>query len=233
MSKEIVLSKKDGLSAALLYLSVIGLTSLQIWLLGGGGGVLQTASQCVVSQYLFAAADAALVWLFLTVRKKPWESIGLTTHRFGRALLLGCVAGVLIAVFNVISIYMDGARHLNSVGEILRMIMTFIFFAIPEELVFRGYLQTNLKGLIKNVYGADLINALLFMTIHLPAKLVPALMDGEPERFFAFLSENLLWAANLIVVALIYSYVCRKSGSLAAPIAAHTIVNLSYSLLIG
>ncbi len=42
----------------------------------------------------------------------------------------------------------------------------------------------------------------------------------------------MVWLANLVLVGYVYDAVFRVTGSLAGPIAAHCLVNVSSSLLV-
>ena len=63
-------------------------------------------------------------------------------------------------------------KDINFSSPILLTWVIFIFAALEEEILFRGYIQTRLSGLINRQWIVGTINSLLFLSIHYPVRWV-------------------------------------------------------------
>ncbi|MEU5906814.1 type II CAAX endopeptidase family protein [Micromonospora sp. NPDC047527] len=102
--------------------------------------------------------------------RRPWAGIGLPSLRAGwRRLLLGMVCWLVPAAIGFALCLGLGWVQISvrtSVGDALRVaallvVLVFLYEALPEELVFRGYLQRNLATRLP-VWQAVVGQAVLF-----------------------------------------------------------------------
>lgn len=99
----------------------------------------------------------------------------------------------------------------DSSGELaIAILVVAILPAIGEELVFRGYIQTQLTVGLNNPHLAIWISAALFSAIHL--------------QFFGFIPRMLLGA--------LFGYLYMWSGNLSYPIIAHFVNNAGQLILL-
>lgn len=94
--------------------------------------------------------------------------------------------------------------------------------------MFRGYLGTRVHGLVSRPLVARPLGVVLFVAVHLPMKMLPT----PAEYLTGFDMSDVVWLGILVLVGYVYDAVFRATGSLAGPIAAHCLVNVSYSLLV-
>ncbi|MDH5380461.1 MAG: CPBP family intramembrane metalloprotease [Cyclobacteriaceae bacterium] len=91
----------------------------------------------------------------------------------------------------------------------LALIVIAVLPAIGEELVFRGYLQTEFNAAFRNPHIAIWLSAILFSAIHM--------------QFFGFVPRLLLGA--------LFGYLYWWSGNLLYPITAHLVQNGSQVII--
>ncbi len=88
-------------------------------------------------------------------------------------------------------------------GLLINLLMIGVLAAVGEELIFRGFLQRLLYGLVKNVPIAIIVTALLFSAFHF--------------QFFSFMPR--------FVLGIILGYLMYLGRSIWFPIIAHFVNN--------
>jgi len=91
----------------------------------------------------------------------------------------------------------------NTGQFLIAFVVIAVIPAIGEELLFRGFLQTEFYNSTRNIHIAVWVAAILFSTIHM--------------QFFGFVPRMLLGA--------LFGYLYYWSGSLSVPIFAHMVNN--------
>lgn len=103
--------------------------------------------------------------------KRSWAGLGLPSLKVGwRPLLIGVACWLIPAALGLIILLISGGTEIRiktSVGEMLLTAtllvgLVFIYEALPEELIFRGYFYRNLASALP-LWGAVLGQALLFV----------------------------------------------------------------------
>ena len=164
-----------------------------------------------VSAFYLVIFVIAQLWSFLrgdsNIWVHPrWEGL-VDFHQVLSGVLLGISTAVFIVVFShLASIYFEWARKLEQLfGDILgplkihEIILVAILSGVGEEAFFRGAMQPSL-GLIPT--------SLIFGALHI-----------GPEKAF------IPWTISATVIGVVLGYYFEATGSLAAPIVAHTLVN--------
>ena len=132
--------------------------------------------------YLLLAGLPA-VWVLF--REKDLASVGIPKEGKSRDLLL---AGLIVAAL-VTGACLLGRR---SVGENIRMALYYLFcIALVEEMVYRGFLQSYLMGLLELGIGENgcyAIGGLIFSLAHIPFHMLnyDSVLVGIPQLVFAF-----------------------------------------------
>lgn len=112
-------------------------------------------------------------YLVLKVEKKKLSSLGFTSNNLFRSLYSGIGLGMIFALAAVFSnIQKYGYLNFSSFNQSNQSFL-FSFFlsfatAISEETVFRGYLFSRLREVLKNDSQSNLITGIMFVLIHLP-----------------------------------------------------------------
>lgn len=134
-----------------------------IWLLIGAIAHARFGADYDRTAHVMRAVLASLLAIPLVVGarrwldRRPWEGLGLTGLRAGlRPLLVGMLCWVIPAAVGIVACLALGwttITPLASAGEILALtaglfVLVFIYEALPEELIFRGYFYRNLADVM-------------------------------------------------------------------------------------
>ena len=112
-----------------------------------------------------------IIWIYVKyVDKRSFISLGFRSKNLFKDILLGIVFGfVIILIGYEILIYSKEILFLNynqSVSDILFSLCFFIFVAVNEELLIRGYFLQNLEASL-NKFWALIISSLIFSLLHI------------------------------------------------------------------
>lgn len=176
-------------------------------------------------EYLFATVPAlGTQWLLLFVKLLVWvvpvvlyllyvdrtdwtQALRLTTH-LRRGLLWGLLFSAILAAGEIGLTYRAHGRLNLDLG--IRWLTTPLF-ALPEEILFRGFFQQQLEKRIGFAKG-HLIASLLFGAIHLPV----GILNGY--KLGAYIP--------ILVVGYLLGFIYKRTGSLWAPWLVHATYNL-------
>jgi len=173
----------------------------------------------------------AFFWLPIGVmigRGRDFAVYGLTLRDWPRSL-----RWALLSALIVLPLYAFGhvlwQKHFGHAPHLhLGRALIVVFFrhllvvALPEELFFRGYVQTLLGQRLHRTaprwlgerWPAIVATSLLFALAHLA-------VDGQPARLAVFFP------------ALLFGWLRERTGSLLAPVLVHTLANLTVFILAG
>lgn len=173
---------------------------------GGGFGLARLLRQVGLQGFFLLPMG---LWLWR--RRAGWAACGWGRRRLGRALALGSVvdAGALLLRARP---FTPERLALADTGWALA---TYAVVASAEETLYRGFLQGRLEAWLGRWPGY-LITALLFTTLHLPARL----LGGEP------VVQALTYAAvQLLPMALLFGGAMLAADHTAAPALVHLAWN--------
>jgi membrane protease YdiL (CAAX protease family) len=220
------MTRADGVVALGVFVALTALYVVHARIMLAGPFATKAAYDAL--QIGVALAGLAVVAGVLGVRRQGAASVGLRRTDLRRSLAPGLVAAAVLSAANVAFAAWQGARDVNTVAAIAQSTAIFAVCAVEEEVVFRGHLSTRVHGLVSRPALARLLGVVLFVAVHLPAKMLPT-----PADYLAtFDLTEVIWIGILLLVGYVYDAVFRVTGSLAGPIAAHCLVNISYSLLV-
>lgn len=154
-----------------------------------------------------------VTWVCVRLRREPLSSIGFVLdRRWARQLGAGCLLGIGTALLAValmsavggVQLEVDPARD---VGVLANGLYTFLFVALFEEALFRGFVfQRFVAG--AGVWIAQITMGLLFATSHW----------GNPDMHGA----TLAWATlELFLGAVLLGLAYLRTRSLALPVGIH------------
>jgi hypothetical protein len=150
-----------------------------------------------------------IVWLWR--HRAGWKALGWSREGLGRAAALGTLLGAAILRLRAQPFALD---QLNKQATWWAL-ATYAVVALAEEMLYRGFLLRPLMAWLGRWWGY-LATALLFMFLHLPARV----LGGEP------LVESLTYAAvQLLPMALFFGGVMLAANHVAAPTLVHLAWN--------
>ncbi len=169
----------------------------------------------------------ALCILLVIIRKDGLTSLGFKQKNAGKSALAGLALGAAAIAVNA-AVGLGGGGALAPFGVIASKFFYFlIVIALSEEIVFRGYIQTRLFGLIRNNAAATIAAGVLFTLMHIPYQMGAAGLD-----LAAFCRENWWWFLTLMAWHLVFTYLYRRFNSILAPTVFHALMDWSNILFV-
>lgn len=160
---------------------------------------------------------------FVKFKKEQLSSIGLMHGKWQQSCLVGMVLAAILFFNNCLSHVLGGA-HFIPLYSIIGLAIYYLIVAFSEEIVFRGYINTRLYGLMKNQYLVMIISGILFVMVHFPYRMIAYGMS---------LSDLTIgWILDLFITHMILSIIYLKTNSLYGAILPHWMSNLAYNLIV-
>jgi len=200
---------------------------------GAASAALETLPITGLALLLSLRLESSLVWLFLPLGvlialRRPLSEYGLDLRfsppSFGTHVVLGVTLLVLYGALHawVARSLFDRSFELRLPGNpAIDVVREFLAVGFPEEVFFRGYLQTRWNRALparRSMFGANvgpalLVQAAIFAACHL------ATGDWTRLRVFFF--------------ALLAGWLRERSGSVLPPAVYHAVANVWYGILAG
>lgn len=210
--------KKDGIFALIMYALVMVLYYCM-------GAVYASKNL-----YLGYQVNIGLVLLcigLVVARKQPLKSIGISKKNLKTSLILGAIPSILLLTVMLIAGLLGG-DHFETASNLLLSFLKFLFIiGFVEEIIFRGYIQTRIYGLIKKPIAAILITAVFFMLMHIPFQMGRAQMG-----VFEYITTNYISLLFTFAWHIVFNFMYSKYNSIAAPTLFHTFVDWTGYLFI-
>lgn len=168
-----------------------------------------------------------LIAIVLIVRKQKLISVGLTTRNLKKSVILGLTTGMPFLIIAVVQFVMSD-QDFRGLNYLFYGIVYYgIEIALFEEVLFRGYVQTRIIGVLKNKYIAIFISSVLFMLIHIPFQ--AAIQDVS---MFRFMMADQIHLIITMLFHVLFTLLYYKYNNIAAPTIAHLFINLSFIIFI-
>lgn len=163
--------------------------------------------------------------LFVKLNKNSLDTIGLYKGKWKKSFIVGIVLAAIFFINNC-GVYLMNGYKLIDIKEIAFFAIYFLSVSLCEELVFRGYINTRINGLIKNKWFAIVCSGILFVIMHFPYRMIAYGMSLETLTIGSF-----SWILDLFITHCILSFVYIKTNSIYGSVIPHWISNLSYSIV--
>lgn len=171
---------------------------------------------------------AALCVGIVLVRKQKLSSVGITAARLKKSLITGCILGVLFVLIGTVLPAVFSGSSLNSVQKIFyNLFYYFVAIAWVEEVVFRGFIQTRLYGIVKNDAAAVIVGALMFSAMHIPYQ-----MAAANTNLIDFILANYIWLLLLIGWHIVFNFLYRKYDTVWTGTVFHGFLDWGGSLFL-
>jgi len=159
------------------------------------------------------------------VRKENLSSIGFGKEKIKSSLLLGFICGLVSIVMLCLVPLINNGEFAPLSNIAYMLVYQLVLIAFADEVIFRGYLQTRLYGIVKSDASAILLGALLFSLMHF---LTWIILVGT-ETFFSISTWPvfLFWFSMHII----YNFVYKRSGVLYGIILFHSLLNTAPSII--
>lgn len=208
----------DGMIAIALYLVLMTLYY--------GMGLYQAKTNIYlgdpVSLFLIA-----LCILIVILRKDGIKSLGFRKKYAKKSIIMGLILGILIVLGNV-AVGITNGNTFAPVGTILlKFFYYLIIISLTEEVIFRGYIQSRIFGLVHNNALATILVAIMFVLSHIPYHLSVSKMN-----LVQFCQSNALWFVSVFILHLVFTYLYRKYNSIFASTIVHALMDWSNDLFV-
>ncbi|HUM83047.1 MAG TPA: CPBP family intramembrane metalloprotease [Lachnospiraceae bacterium] len=145
-----------------------------------------------------------------------------------KSVLLGIGSGlILFAVVAALNIFVFKDQMLTGFGTVTSFLYYAAVIALPEEFIFRKYLQPRLYGRISNDFLAVAAGGVLFMGLHIPFQMI-----SEGIGILQFLQNSWLTLLMTFIWHFVFNELYRKYNSAFAPVIFHAIMDWSGNLFI-
>lgn len=174
----------------------------------------------------FFLAAALGLFLYTAVRPLRTLDVGLAPGRRDLGLAAAGFLGILLTAIPLgfaIDFVVWNPRLSDPGFALARLLGLIVFVAIPEELLFRGFIQEGVARLTTARAGW-IITSLVFGLSHITKK--TGLTALQREELFGL---NWRYAALATIAGLGYGWVYRRTGKVSAAALTHGMVNWVWS----
>ncbi len=229
------IGKRDGVYSLIYfvyYMIVIFLFGLLIFKTKIYEGLGSHFSSRTFYRFLFYIPDTAInifpIFLILKLRKQSLRSIGIKSENIVKSIIIGIIGSIPFSIPNIVGAISSGKTINPNIAD---GFWTFLYFliciAFAEELVFRGFLQTRLQGLIKSKWLSIIVVGILFGLMHIPFQMIKANMS-----LLDFLKYDLRHLITTCFIHIYFVYLYTRHNNILAPTIAHTIMNFSFDIFV-
>ena len=223
-------TRKDAIHALLFvtYLAVLTFGSSILMIMFD---VIDGDGQMTFAGYLLGMGLALLTLapLVIIVKKKGQglDSLGLHLADWKKSLFVGLFfAIVFLMLFRGLLPGLLAGWQIRSPIMILWTIVYLLIMAIREDIVFVGYIQTRIYGLIKRDFLATVTVGALFAVLHYPGFIALNILAGDGFRldfWFMLAGMTLSWVMGHILFNVLF----RQFRSIIVVILFHSSSNLA------
>lgn len=168
------------------------------------------------------------LFIILKLRKQSIRSIGIKMEKAGRSVVIGIIGSIPFTLLNISGPISSG-KTVNP--DLLDLLWSFLYYliciALVEELVFRGFLQTRIQGLIGNKWLGIIVVGILFGLMHVPFQMMRANMP-----IFEFIMYDMPHLITTCIIHVYLVFLYTRDNNILAPTIAHAIINFSYDIFV-
>ena len=225
-------TKKDGIHA-LIY---AGYTAVILFLFfvivdGVGSDLFRVDGQLTFVAQLsgIVISLTTLLPLFVILKKKgqSLRSVGLTLIDWKKSLIGGLIFVVGIILLTTVIPGLLMGWQLNHPSRILWLIVYLLIMAVWEDIVYIGYIQTRIYGLVKKDFWAIALGGFIFAVVHYPNLFFRYFADGATfdlslPLYFLFMTSS--W----IMMHVLFNHNFRYFRSIITVTLLHFASNLAF-----
>jgi hypothetical protein len=207
--------KKDAIIAIcyFVYWLIIGTIGIMHREHVGGWTVYQSLFAVIVVQTLPCIA-------IVLIMKQKLRSLGFTKDNLGKNLLYGVLVGPVPFLVYLVVVHFILGFEFQAMSFLALSFVYTLAHAAREDLVFVGFIQTRIYGLIKNDRLAVIVGGAIFSAMHWPM----FLFWFEGAQIGYMVAMAVLWVlAHIYLMNSVY----RTSLSIFPVIMLHTFFNFA------
>lgn len=158
------------------------------------------------------------IFIILKCRKQSLRSIGLKKEKILKSIFLGVLFSIPPTLWNIFSMKFD--HCLNFSDALWTFIHYLLEIAFVEEIIFRGFIQTRIQGLIRSKWLSIILVGVMFSLLH-----IPFILNRYNVSLVSYVTMN---SRGLIIICLMhiyFVYLYTRDNNILAPVVAHAIVD--------
>jgi uncharacterized protein len=167
--------------------------------------------------------ELAPLMFMLKYRKQSSRSIGFHKEK----LMLSLIVGAIFVIPELIIFKIDVSllRAISIQAFVIKFFYYFFCIALVEEIIFRGYLQSRIQGVITSKWLSVIVVGLLFYASHIP---VEYFYSGQ--EFLPFMKNHLSIRLPYLCFSHFYFLlIYRLTGNIFSSTMTHAILDVIYS----
>lgn len=203
--------QSDGIMAIIIYILVMILYHIM--------GVLYAEKNLYLGyQINFFLAVLCIVCALL--KKQSVATLGFTKKNLFKSIFLGLALSAILFMVNLI-IGISGKYSFNAIPILVKNFLYYFFvIALVEEIIFRGFIQTRIYGIIKNPVWAVILTGFMFMSVHVPFQMYAVNMGIS-----AYIESHYINLISTMVWHVVFNFMYTKYNSIVAPTVFHGIMD--------
>ena len=142
-----------------------------------------------------------------------------------KSIISGIAGGVLLLAIQILLYIIQGKSISFTINQLFLNWVIYIVAGFEEEVLFRGYIQTRMSGLINSQLVISIINSLLFLLIYYPVRWV---VSG----IITFHVLSFTYIICLIVLHFFCDAVYKRTNCLWGSVVLHIIYNAVGAMII-
>jgi uncharacterized protein len=180
----------------------------------------------LVINIIFVIVLLLPLFIYIFINKEPLSSIGIIKEGIIKSFINGILTFIFLIVLNtlintVLKLIINHSFEVNlNISIENKSIYSFIYFlfciAFSEEIIFRGFIQCKIKGIVKNFYLSNILVGIMFGSEHIIFRYYQ--YTGELS---AFIQTMILQILGFTLYHFILMFCYQKSKNIIAPIITH------------
>lgn len=220
-------TKNDGVYAVLIFFYIIALSylfGLFVYKSNMNKELVRFFPNKQMYKFLIqlpvTVLELAPIFFILHLKNQPLKSIGINAKRLLRQIILGILFSVPLILIKI-PIGTNTLNHYSVFEYIWIFLYQFALIALVEEILFRGFIQTRMHGIIKNKIFSVIIVGIIFGIAHIPFQLI--VYTGSIGDFLIQSSISIVFRASIHIY---FNYIYERDNNILAPTITHAINNI-------
>lgn len=173
--------------------------------------------------YLGVYVNIVLACLCISLtllRKEKITTIGFTKNNVLKSIILGSILGIIIIIVNSVLNIIEGRPLAPPLNIAINLAYYLLIISLVEEVIFRGYIQTRLYGLVKKPIFTIILGGILFMLMHIPFQMGYAKMGLS-----AYILNNWITLIFTFIWHIAFDFLYRKYNTIYTPTIFHGLMD--------
>ena len=203
--------KKDAMMAIVIWGVVMGFYYLM--------GQLYATKGVYIGVYINIVLASLCISLVM-IRKEKITTLGFTKNNAVKSIVLGSILGILIVIGNNVMNIVEGSQLAPPQNIAINFFYYMLVISLVEEIIFRGYIQTRIYGLVKKSIFTIILGGILFMLMHIPFQMGYAKMG-----LFAYVQLNWITLIFTFIWHIVFDFLYRKYNTIYTPTIFHGLMD--------